>query len=279
MDLVAILISGFLIALIAVWLLLFPTARDALGRSALRLGASAGNGAVRLRQRLGSRIDQSRYDGAGARAGINGWLRDHGPLLAGSLALMLLPLALLLVLSDRRRLDGFDDRVHAQNQVVSSLLRGEHLVPPPPLPPEIFVTREVEAVRPDLGGANRDWSRLDDDFAQTLLHLFRTMAEKGYPMVLIEGYRSPERQAQLQAGSNTVTNAGAWQSYHQFGLAADCAFFRAGTLVISERDPWAAEGYRVFGAAAEAAGLTWGGRWTLHDFGHVERHQAGLLKK
>jgi peptidoglycan L-alanyl-D-glutamate endopeptidase CwlK len=29
---------------------------------------------------------------------------------------------------------------------------------------------------------------------------------------------------------------------------------------------------------AEAAGLRWGGRWTMMDFGHVELQQAGLLR-
>jgi hypothetical protein len=44
-----------------------------------------------------------------------------------------------------------------------------------------------------------------------------------------------------------VTNAKAFQSYHQFGLAADCAFLRDGKLVISEKDPWAMRGYQFYG--------------------------------
>jgi peptidoglycan L-alanyl-D-glutamate endopeptidase CwlK len=97
----------------------------------------------------------------------------------------------------------------------------------------------------------------------------------GYDMALLEGYRSPERQAILAAKGGSVTNAGAYQSYHQYGLAADSAFYRDGKVVISEKDPWAMRGYQLYGEVAEAAGLVWGGRWKLLDLGHVEFHKAG----
>jgi peptidoglycan L-alanyl-D-glutamate endopeptidase CwlK len=62
-------------------------------------------------------------------------------------------------------------------------------------------------------------------------------------------------------------------------LAADCAFLRDGKLVISEKDPWAMRGYELFGEVAEAAGLTWGGRWKMMDFGHTELRRPGTIKK
>ena len=77
---------------------------------------------------------------------------------------------------------------------------------------------------------------------------------------VLEGYRSPERQNRLSGNKNT-TLAKAYQSYHQFGLAADVAFKRDGKVVISERDPWAMRGYQLYGEVAESVGLTWGGRW------------------
>jgi peptidoglycan L-alanyl-D-glutamate endopeptidase CwlK len=43
-----------------------------------------------------------------------------------------------------------------------------------------------------------------------------------------------------------------------------------GRLVISERDPWAMQAYQALGEEAEKAGLVWGGRWTLRDYGHIE---------
>ena len=57
----------------------------------------------------------------------------------------------------------------------------------------------------------------------------------------------PERQNRLAQMGTNVTNAAAFQSYHQFGLAADNAFLRDGKLVISEKDPWAMRGYQLYG--------------------------------
>lgn len=97
------------------------------------------------------------------------------------------------------------------------------------------------------------------------------MAEKhGYTMVLIEGYRTPERQNALAAIGAHVTRARAYQSYHQHGLAADSAFLSDGKIVISEKNPWAMRGYQLFGEVAESVGLTWGGNWQMMDLGHVE---------
>ncbi|WP_230179059.1 M15 family metallopeptidase [Aquabacterium sp. CECT 9606] len=171
-----------------------------------------------------------------------------------------------------RTLDAFDDTTADDgNHHVAHLLQGEQLVPPPPLPPEAFTTAEVEVVRPMLSSADRRWDRMDEAFVQRVLMAFKIMKERhGYDMALLEGYRSPERQNLLAAQGAHVTNAGAWQSYHQHGLAADCAFLREGKLVISEKDPWAMRGYQLYGQVAEELGLTWGGRWRMMDFGHVE---------
>jgi peptidoglycan L-alanyl-D-glutamate endopeptidase CwlK len=110
--------------------------------------------------------------------------------------------------------------------------------------------------------------------------VFKIMKEKhGYEMVLIEGYRSPERQNMLAGFGSSVTNAAAFQSYHQYGLAGDCAFLRNGKLVISEKDPWAMEGYRLYGEVAGSVGLTWGGNWKLMDFGHTEYRMPGVMKR
>lgn len=170
------------------------------------------------------------------------------------------------------------DQGLAVDRQIALLLEGEQLVPPAPLPPEAFTTREVEMVRPDAVYASRDWLRLDEEFRQRLLVAFKLMKERhGYEMALIEGYRSPERQAQLAAQGSHVTHAGANMSYHQYGLAADSAFLRDGRIVISERDPWAMRGYELYGEIAEQLGLTWGGRWKLLDYGHVELRRAGVL--
>jgi peptidoglycan L-alanyl-D-glutamate endopeptidase CwlK len=194
-------------------------------------------------------------------------------------ALLGLPPLLAFSLRGWHTLDAFDDAPPpSPDSLVSTLLRGEQLVPPPPLPPEVFTTAEVELVRPQLAGADRQWALLDANFRQRLLLAFKLMHERhGYEMALLEGYRSPARQTLLQGLGPSVTNAGAFQSYHQYGLAADCAFLRDGKLVISERDPWAMRGYELWGDVAESLGLSWGGRWKLLDFGHVELPRAGVL--
>ena len=121
---------------------------------------------------------------------------------------------------------------------------------------------------------------LDADFSQRLLLAFKIMKENhGYEMALLEGYRSPARQTLLASIGNNVTSAGAFQSWHQYGLAADCAFWRDGKLVISEKDPWAMRGYKLYGEIAESLGLTWGGRWTMMDFGHIELRRKGGMGK
>lgn len=176
-----------------------------------------------------------------------------------------------------RQLFQFDGATRAPDEKIAALLNGEQLVPPPPLPPEVFETKEVEQIRPALRDASRDWNLLDADFRTRLLLVYKMMHEQyGYEMVLLEGYRSPDRQNRL-AQLGGVTNAAAYQSYHQYGLAADNAFLRDGKVVISEKDPWAMRGYQLYGQTAEQVGLVWGGRWKLMDFGHVEYHKPGFV--
>ncbi|PHV13369.1 M15 family metallopeptidase [Chitinimonas sp. BJB300] len=201
-------------------------------------------------------------------------------LLLATLCVLATPLILVAILSNQISTEGYEDIPAEENAVIAQLLRGEQLVPPPPLPPEAFLTQEVEMVRPMLVSASRDWMLLDGEFRQRLLVAFRVMEEKhGYKMALLEGYRSPSRQNTLAALGPQVSNARAFQSYHQFGLAADCAFLRNGKLVISERDPWAMRGYELYGEVAESLGLVWGGRWKMMDFGHIELRRKGALGK
>lgn len=174
--------------------------------------------------------------------------------------------AFILTFSHRFDLDPLTAEGIGPQSEVAVRLGEEKLVPPPDLPPSLFIGTE----RPNLESADRDWRRLDAGFSQVILKLFASMERRGYPMALLEGYRSPERQEMLADKGPSVTNARAYQSKHQYGLAADIAPIRNGKLVISERDPWAATAYQVLGEEAEALGLTWGGRWAMRDLGHVE---------
>ncbi|WP_286638779.1 hypothetical protein [Thiopseudomonas alkaliphila] len=55
--------------------------------------------------------------------------------------------------------------------LIASLIKGEQLAPPPPLPPDVFITAEVELVKPNLALnlANRNWDDLNPEFRQRLL--------------------------------------------------------------------------------------------------------------
>ena len=92
------------------------------------------------------------------------------------------------------------------------------------------------------------------------------MSAEGYPVFLVETWRSCERQDWLHAQGRSrpgpiVTNARCNESAHQSGRAADLAF--RGEQPFDLAHPW----HRI-GELAEALDLIWGGSWG--DLGHVE---------
>jgi len=270
----------FCLACSLIWLACFPSGRAAvlqfLGglqrRLQLRAGSWREEGAIRLR---------------GAGPGLcwrwrdaRGWIRKHRAFVAVGVPLVLVPPLLALLMRRPDMLPGYEPLDTVVDAQVAALLKGEQLVPPAALPPVAFSTREVELLRPMLVDASRNWGLLHPDFSQRLLLAFRIMKEKhGYEMALLEGYRSPARQDMLAKMGSAVTNARAFQSWHQYGLAADCAFWRDGKLVISEKDPWAMRGYQLYGEVAESLGLTWGGRWAMMDLGHTELRLRGVMRR
>ncbi|MFZ6674181.1 M15 family metallopeptidase [Undibacterium sp. Xuan67W] len=269
----------FLLACFAAWLLLFPVGRESVMRTLQDVG-------VRIDRFFenGRRFPQIGFDEL--RRGLivllgscSVFVKRHFLMLLVCLVAVCLPPLVAWLASDKTMLDGFDVSTRQVNTQVAELLKGEQLVPPAALPPILFTTEEVLQVRPMLINASRNWQLLDNDFSQRLLLVFKIMKEKhGYEMAILEGYRSPERQNMLAAMGSNVTNAAAFQSFHQYGLAADCAFLRNGKLVISEKDEWAMRGYQLYGEVAESLGLHWGGRWKMMDFGHTELRSASLHK-
>lgn len=265
---IAIVVVYFVGACALAALLLLPAFRESVVQRLAQWWRQVA-GAQQSAQRAATRNARQGYAQA---ASSSRWVQRNAIPLSIALALLALPPIVVFSLRALHTLEAYDDTTTAQpDSVIATLLQGEQLVPPPPLPPEVFTTAEVELVRPKLSTADRRWDALDADFRQRLLLAYRLMREEhGYEMALIEGYRSPERQNLLASLGAHVTNAAAWQSYHQHGLAADSAFLRNGKLVISERDPWAAKGYELYGEVAQRVGLTWGGRWQNADLGHVE---------
>lgn len=265
----------FVVVLVAA-LLLLPDVRVRLAQVIALVARSATGSGGRVCRGVGGALGAWGLGVGRTLAGGMTYLRRHRYLWLGGCAALALPV-LLGVLLGRHNLAFFDDASRGPDMRVALLLQGEKLVPPPPLPPEAFATPEVEIARPLVREASRNWELLDAEFTRRLLLVYKIMREQhGYEMVLLEGYRSPERQAKLAAMGNAVTRADANRSYHQYGLAADNAFLRDGRVVISEKDPWAMEGYRLYGEEAESVGLVWGGRWSFRDYGHVEYRKPGF---
>lgn len=267
----------FLLVVLGVVLVVFPAHR---ARMAAFFSLMLGAGVLPFARAASWCVAGWMKIGRNARRSLRGIGRfaAESPFLAAAALLLLGAPSLLALAIHRPAVFDFSETGRATDRQIAVLLEGEQLVPPPPLPPEVFTTREVEMVRPDAIYASRNWGLLDAEFTQRLLVVYKLMKERhGYEMVLIEGYRSPERQARLFEQGAHVTQAGANMSYHQYGLAADSAFFKEGKVVISERDPWAMRGYQLYGEIAAQVGLTWGGNWKMQDYGHVELRRPGVL--
>jgi peptidoglycan L-alanyl-D-glutamate endopeptidase CwlK len=270
----------FVVACAVSWMVLFPSGREFV------VNALAGAG-QRLQRRAGVLAQAPRRiaDGIGgggrlAAGTLAQFVRRHALACAGGAVLVCLPPLAALLLAERTTLSGYESSTREMNIQVAELLQGEQLAPPPALPPLVLTQAEAVRERPLLASASRDWAMMNDAYAQRLLMVFKIMKERhGYDMAILEGYRSPARQDALAALGAGVTNAKAYQSWHQYGLAADCAFVRDGRLVISEKDPWAMRGYQLYGEVAESLGLTWGGRWKMMDFGHTELRLPGVMKR
>jgi peptidoglycan L-alanyl-D-glutamate endopeptidase CwlK len=270
----------FLLACLLSWLVLFPAGREFFLQALAGAGQRLHQGLGRMAQRQGEGVVKIQQSGRASLRGVIAFARRHYVLCLGGMLLISVPPLVAFVSGSKTMLGEFESTTREVNPQVAQLLAGEQLVPPPELPPLFFATLEVEQVRPMLVTASRNWALMDPAYAQRLLMVFKIMKEKhGYDMAILEGYRSPERQNTLAAMGSSVTNAAAFQSWHQYGLAADCAFLRDGKIVITEKDPWAMRGYELYGEVAESVGLTWGGRWKMMDFGHTELRLPGVMKR
>lgn len=79
---------------------------------------------------------------------------------------------------------------------------------------------------PDPNMRRADRASLHPAIREAVRHLEISFNNEGLPFRVFEAYRSPQRQAWLYAqgrtrSGNRVTDAQAWQSYHQYGLAVD----------------------------------------------------------
>ena len=116
---------------------------------------------------------------------------------------------------------------------------------------------------------------------------------KGLPLIVWEVYRSREQQRALYAQGRTdaeLRKAGFSDDeitkyrkqgylstkpivtgmlnpkYHGTGRAMDCCWLVDGKPTWNVLEEW----WNTYGRAAEAHGLTWGGRWKMRDLPHVQ---------
>ena len=71
---------------------------------------------------------------------------------------------------------------------------------------------------------DRDLDHLHPAMARRVRGLIARLEAEGVPMRVFETYRDPDRQAHLEL-EGSASKAGAFQSAHQYGLAADFAMF------------------------------------------------------
>lgn len=108
------------------------------------------------------------------------------------------------------------------------------------------------------------------DLVRKVKAVVQDLQGHGLRPVVVEGLRTPERQAALYAQGRTtpgkiVTNT--LRSRHLNGEAADIAW-----LDKRGRPTWNAPAahWDLLGSAAEAHNLEWGGRWTMRDMPHMQ---------
>ncbi len=277
--LIFVVLLYFCLACSLIWLACFPSGRTLINQWMFGLRSRFGRVAL-WRTGQAARVPPSRRDLRDVSRSVLKQMRRHWIALAIVVPAVAIPSLLALALRTPDMLPSYEPVAALPDAQIAALLRGEQLVPPSEPPPLAFSTQEVLQVRPMLVNASRNWGLMHPVFNQRLLLAFKIMKEKhGYDMALLEGYRSPARQDELAQMGGVVTNARAFQSWHQYGLAADCAFWRNGKLVISEKDPWAMRGYQLYGEVAEQLGLTWGGRWKMMDLGHTELRLRGVMRR
>jgi hypothetical protein len=101
---------------------------------------------------------------------------------------------------------------------------------------------------------------LEPSFRSKVEEVIGEAAANGADLRVLETYRSQARQTELFGqGATQLRNVGV----HHYGLACDFGVLRDGQI------DWHAD-YRIIGRLSEARGLTWGGRFSFHDNGHVQ---------
>ena len=127
-----------------------------------------------------------------------------------------------------------------------------------------MASRSLDDLRPDVAAKTRQWLTLCE-------------ASGVHPLIYCT-YRTPDEQAKLYAIGRTVpgkivTNARAWESWHQYRRAFDAvplihgkpswSVFDSGKRLTRE--------YQVMAEAAVTVGLEWAGTWkSFREYVHFQ---------
>lgn len=119
---------------------------------------------------------------------------------------------------------------------------------PAPATPAAPPAVAVPAV--DVDVKQRDPAQLHPSFRAALTRLLAQAASENIPFRVFEAFRTPERQEWLYAQGRTrpggiVTKARAWESFHQYGMAADLVLFIDGQWSWSSDGPLGAHWLRL----------------------------------
>jgi hypothetical protein len=96
---------------------------------------------------------------------------------------------------------------------------------------------------------------MDADFVVKCEAVLADCRGQGYPLYVVEGYRTKARQLYLFLCGKTRLK---YPVYHGHGVAMDCAFVVNGRLTYAVRQAW----WDAYGSACAAHGLEWGGDWS-----------------
>lgn len=122
--------------------------------------------------------------------------------------------------------------------------------PAAPAPAAPVAPRVPTAPAIDVDVKQRDPAQLHPSFRAALAQLLARLAAETLPFRVFEAFRTPERQEWLYAQGRTragsvVTNARAWASFHQYGMAVDLVLFIDGQWSWSSDGPLAAHWERM----------------------------------
>jgi len=131
----------------------------------------------------------------------------------------------------------------------------------------------------------KELEKLKAPFCSAIRWLIFLIDSEDLPLIVFETYRGAERQDHLK--EKGMSNAGASQSPHNYGLAVDfvldtdkCEVKKgewpkgSGVFYPDAWDYDSEDGKRAYGRLGELAkglGLEWGGNWkSIKDYPHVE---------